>query len=193
MYYAVKKGHATGIFNNWPEAQAAISGYSGAEYKKFNTKEEAEAYLINRDLWVEKVAADNKDGYLVAFTDGSYDKELNRYSYGVAIILPDGTEPDICGSGSNKEYIDSDNIIGEIFGVINAVDWAISNGYEKIKIYHDYEAVSYTHLDVYKRQFWSSWLVFCRCCSEAVCEPEWVSLLACVRLTVASACCGWTM
>ena len=32
------------------------------------------------------------------------------------------------------EYIDSDNIIGEIFGVINAVDWAISNGYEKIKI-----------------------------------------------------------
>lgn len=126
-----EKGHATGIFNNWPEAQAAISGYSGAEYKKFNTKEESEAYLINRDLWVEKVAADNKDGYLVAFTDGSYDKELNRYSYGVAIILPDGTEQDICGYGSNKEYIDSDNIIGEIFGVINAVDWAISNGYEK--------------------------------------------------------------
>ena len=142
MYYAVKKGHATGIFNNWPEAQAAISGYSGAEYKKYNTKEESEAYLINRDLWVEKVAADNKDGYLVAFTDGSYDKELNRYSYGVAIILPDGTEQDICGYGSNKEYIDSDNIIGEIFGVINAVDWAISNGYEKIKIYHDYEGLS---------------------------------------------------
>lgn len=90
----------------------------------------------------EKVAADNKDGYLVAFTDGSYDKELNRYSYGVAIILPDGTEQDICGYGSNKEYIDSDNIIGEIFGVINAVDWAISNGYEKIKIYHDYEGLS---------------------------------------------------
>ena len=26
------------------------------------------------------------------------------------IILPDGTEQDICGYGSNKEYIDSDNV-----------------------------------------------------------------------------------
>ena len=46
------------------------------------------------------------------------------------------------GYGSNKEYLDSNNIIGEIFGVINAFDWAISNGYEKLKIYHDYEGLS---------------------------------------------------
>ena len=142
MYYAVRKGHTTGIFDNWPEAQAATSGFSGPEYKKFKTKEEAEAYLDNRDVWVEQVAEDNKAGYLVAFTDGSYDKDLNRYSYGVAFILPDGTEESICGYGSNKEYLDSNNIIGEIFGVINAFDWAISNGYEKLKIYHDYEGLS---------------------------------------------------
>ena len=142
MYYAVRKGHTTGIFDNWPEAQAATSGFSGPEYKKFKTKEEAEAYLDNRDVWVEQVAEDNKAGYLVAFTDGSYDKDLNRYSYGVAFILPDGTEESICGYGNNKEYLDSNNIIGEIFGVINAFDWAISNGYEKLKIYHDYEGLS---------------------------------------------------
>lgn len=142
MYYAVRKGHTTGIFDNWPEAQAATSGFSGPEYKKFRTKEEAEAYLDNRDVWVEQVAEDNKAGYLVAFTDGSYDKGLNRYSYGVAFILPDGTEKSICGYGSNKEYLDSNNIIGEIFGVINAFDWAISNEYEKLKIYHDYEGLS---------------------------------------------------
>ena len=142
MYYAVKKGHTTGIFNNWPEAQAATTGFSGPEYKKFKTIEEAEAYLDNRDVWVEQVATDNKDGYLVAFTDGSYDKELNRYSYGVVFILPDGTEQSICGFGSNEEYLDSNNIIGEIFGVINAFDWAISNGFESIKIYHDYEGLS---------------------------------------------------
>ena len=142
MYYAVKKGYTTGIFDNWSEAQAATAGFSGPEYKKFKTKDEAEAYLDNRDVWVEQVAEDNKKGYLVAFTDGSYDEELNRYSYGVAFILPDGTEESICGYGSNKDYIDSKNIIGEIFGVINAFDWAISNGYEKIKIYHDYEGLS---------------------------------------------------
>lgn len=142
MYYAVKKGHTTGIFDNWSEAQVSTSGFSGAEYKKFKTKEEAEAYLNCRNVWTEQVAEDNKDGYLVAFTDGSYDKSLNRYSYGVAFVLPDGTEKSICGYGSNTDYLDSNNIVGEIFGVINAFDWAISNGYEKIKIYHDYEGLS---------------------------------------------------
>ena len=29
MYYAVRKGHTTGIFDNWTEAQAATSGFSG--------------------------------------------------------------------------------------------------------------------------------------------------------------------
>lgn len=142
MYYAVKKGYTVGIFDSWTEAQTATSGFSNPEYRKFQTKEEAEAYLNNRDIWMEQVAKDNEEGYLVAFTDGSYDKNLHRYSYGVVLILPNKTEESICGYGTNQEYLDSNNIIGEIFGVINALDWAISNGYQKIKIYHDYEGVS---------------------------------------------------
>ena len=140
--YAVRKGNKTGIFESWAECQEATKGFSGAEFKSFTTREEADAYLENRDVWVEQIAKDNSEGYLVAFTDGSFDKSLKRYSYGVQFILPDGTENDICGYGSNPEYIDSNNIIGEIFGVINALDWAISNGYEKIKICHDYEGLS---------------------------------------------------
>ena len=52
MYYAVKKGHKTGVFDNWTEAQAATAGFSGPEFKKFKTKTEAEAYLDNRDVWL---------------------------------------------------------------------------------------------------------------------------------------------
>ncbi len=121
-FYAVKKGNQTGIFECWADCQTATKGYSSPEFKSFTTKEEAEAYLQNRDIWVEKVEKDNSDGYLVAFTDGSYDKDLKRYSYGVKFIRPDGSEEDICGYGSNQAYIDSNNIIGEIFGVINALD-----------------------------------------------------------------------
>lgn len=140
--YAVKKGHQTGIFDTWADCQAATKGFSSPEFKSFTTREEAEAYLEDRDVWVEKVAKDSAAGYLVAFTDGSYDKDLNRYSYGVKFIKPDGSEDDICGYGSNPEYIESNNIIGEIFGVINALDWAISNEFEKVRIYHDYEGLS---------------------------------------------------
>ncbi|MBQ6160039.1 MAG: type II toxin-antitoxin system RnlA family toxin [Oscillospiraceae bacterium] len=142
MYYAVKSGHKTGVFDNWTDAQAAISGFSNADYKKFRSFDEANAYLCGRDIWKEKVEEDNSKGLLVAFTDGSYEQTLNRYSYGVVFILPSGEEKCICGYGSNKEYIESNNIIGELFGVINAFDWAISNGYEKIKIYHDYAGLS---------------------------------------------------
>lgn len=140
--YAVRKGNQTGIFESWAECQDATKGFSGAEFKSFKTREEAEAYLQDRDLWAEQVAEDNKLGFLVAFTDGSYEENLKRYSYGVVLICPDGHTENICGYGSNEKYLDSNNIIGEIFGVINALDWAISNGYEKIKIYHDYEGLS---------------------------------------------------
>lgn len=141
-YYAVKKGHQTGIFDNWTACQEATKGFSGPEFKSFNTKEEAEAYLKDKDVWKELISKDNADGYLVAFVDGSFDKDLHRYSYGAVLICPNGSEESICGHGSNKDYIEANNIIGEIFGVINALDWAISNSYEKIKIYHDYEGLS---------------------------------------------------
>jgi Predicted double-stranded RNA/RNA-DNA hybrid binding protein len=141
-YYAVKKGHTVGVFDNWTDCSTSINGFSGAEYKAFNSEAEAEAYLNDKDLWGEIVTADNEKGYLVAFCDGSFEKELNRYSFGVLLIDTDGRESSLCGFGSNEKYISSNNIIGEIFGVINALDWAISNGYAKIKIYHDYEGLS---------------------------------------------------
>ena len=48
-YYAVRKGHKTGVFETWPECQQATSGYPKAEYKKFKTKEEAEAFAGGQD------------------------------------------------------------------------------------------------------------------------------------------------
>ena len=140
-YYAVKKGHSTGVFDSWTACQEATKGFSGAIFQSFASREEAEAFLQDKDLWKERVKKDNADGYLVAFTDGSFDENLARYSYGVILISPDGHESTICGFGNNKRFIESKNIIGEIFGVINAFDWAVSNGYDKIKVYHDYEGL----------------------------------------------------
>lgn len=140
--YAVKKGFKTGIFDNWPDCQAATKGYSNPEYKSFVTKEEAQAYIEGVDLWKKQVSELCSNGYLVAFTDGSYDEKINRYGYGVVIITPEGNEDTICGYGCNSEYISSKNIIGEIFGVINAIDWAVTNDYSKIIIFHDYEGIS---------------------------------------------------
>lgn len=45
FYYAVSKGRKMGVFNSWTECKAQVDGFSGAIYKKFNTRKEAEAFV----------------------------------------------------------------------------------------------------------------------------------------------------
>ena len=47
MFYAVAKGKTTGIFTEWKECYDRVNGFSGAIYKKFKTKEDAEAFVIS--------------------------------------------------------------------------------------------------------------------------------------------------
>jgi ribonuclease HI len=44
-YYAVLKGRKTGIFTSWADCEEQIIGFSGALYKSFKTRGEAEAAL----------------------------------------------------------------------------------------------------------------------------------------------------
>ena len=141
-YYAVKAGHKIGIFESWTDCQAATTGFSGADFKAFNSQEEAKAYLDNVDVILQKIQEDIRGGNIVAFCDGSFDEPSQRYSFGVLIIDSAMHQHEICGSSRNEKYISANNVAGEILGVINALDWAVSNGYEKIKIYHDYEGLS---------------------------------------------------
>lgn len=141
-FYAVKSGHSIGVFDNWAECQKATQGYSGADFKKFATFGEVEAYINDVDIYWDAIKKDVENGYIVAFCDGSYDKDRNRYSYGVLIIDQELKEHEICGSSQNAKYASSMNIIGEVLGAINSMDWAVSNGSTKLKIYHDYEGLS---------------------------------------------------
>ncbi len=54
-YYAVIKGRQTGIFTSWSQCEKQVKGFSGAIYKSFNTREEAEA----------AIASANQNGELV--------------------------------------------------------------------------------------------------------------------------------
>jgi len=46
-YYAVARGRKPGIYRNWPDAQAQVSGFNGALYRGFPTLAEAEEWLKN--------------------------------------------------------------------------------------------------------------------------------------------------
>ena len=141
-YYAVKKGHKTGIFNSWPECEAAVKGYSSPDYASFQTEEEAKAYLKEENIYLNQIKDDLSKGYVVAYTDGSYDEKSKQYAYGICIFDKAGNEIELCNKGNYESFISSRNIAGEVFGVLTALDWALSNGYEKIKIYHDQECIA---------------------------------------------------
>ena len=48
-YYAIRKGRTIGILTDWGEASESVTGYSGAEFKKFSVYKDAEEYLKGGD------------------------------------------------------------------------------------------------------------------------------------------------
>lgn len=44
-YYAVGKGHSTGVYDNWKDARQATDGYSGAEFKRHDSAGAAQQWL----------------------------------------------------------------------------------------------------------------------------------------------------
>ncbi len=79
-YYSVRKGIKPGIYNTWDEAKQQIQGFKGAEYKSFTDMNSAIVYYNN-----EKMENNLDNTSLYIFTDGSYQKNLDKHSYGVLI------------------------------------------------------------------------------------------------------------
>lgn len=136
--YAVKNGKKTGIFYNWDEVKELISGFSGAEYKGFKTLKEAEAYLYGEET--EQLTFESENT-LVAYVDGSFDSEKMKYSFGVVLIKDGKVIETISQVGESEEAASMRNVAGELSGAMTAIRYASQNGYEKIKIYHDYEGI----------------------------------------------------
>lgn len=44
-FYAVAKGRTQGIFFTWSECQESVKGFSGAVYKKFDKRGDAEGFI----------------------------------------------------------------------------------------------------------------------------------------------------
>ena len=79
---------------------------------------------------------------ITAYTDGSYDREMNRCGYG-AVLLTAGKEEigTIYGSFTPAEDENGWNINGEIRAAMEAVTAALGLKAEAIEIFHDYEGV----------------------------------------------------
>lgn len=133
-YYAVRKGHQTGIFNDWPTCQKAVKGYSGAEFKSFKTKKEAEDFLNGGSNAPENIPLSS----LIAYVDGSYDRRSEKAGFGAVLIVDDKVIHTKAQRAEVNPKANLWNVGAEIAGILYAVDWAIKNGYPEIYVHYDY-------------------------------------------------------
>lgn len=145
-FYAVKKGKKPGIYLTWAACKSQVDGFSGAIYKSFLTKEEAERYMgmvqggLNLsdtqslpDLSGENAAA--------AYVDGSYNAASRAYSCGV-VFLYQGEELHFCKLGEDKELASMRNVAGELLGARLAMEEAVKRNISALTIYHDYQGIA---------------------------------------------------
>ena len=76
-FYAVRTGRTKGVFTSWDACKASVEGYAGAEYRGFNTEDEAYNYLNGNEVavtnGVKVIIEKPKDEHTVnIYTDGSY-------------------------------------------------------------------------------------------------------------------------
>ncbi len=136
-FYAVKKGRKTGVFTNWEECKSYVSGFSGASYKSFKTYEEAENFVKGSESTSENIS-----DTLCAYVDGSFDVSSGQYGSGAVILYNNEVLCTLKKSGNEPSLASMRNVAGEIEASKMAMDYAKSNGYKSIVIYHDYEGIA---------------------------------------------------
>lgn len=145
--YAVKKGRQTGLFETWDACRRMVQGFPGAEFKSFATEQEAAEYLgadaQAQSQTEQAVLTDRQEteDLLVAYVDGSFGKDIKRYSFGCVILLPDGEIIRESGSGNDPELLTLHNVAGEMLGAEFAVMWALEHKYPAIEICYDYAGI----------------------------------------------------
>lgn len=148
MYYAVKIGRNPGIYNNWEDCKKEVNGFSGAIYKKFNSKSDAEEYIGisgSGDSW--GFDNDKKDelkpehNEMIAYIDGSYRDYDKSFSYGIVIITQDNPIETMSKRYYNKPEAELRNVMGELCSSVVATRDAINRGMKLIDIRYDYEGI----------------------------------------------------
>ena len=134
-YYAVRVGRNPGIYHTWDECKRETMGFKGASFKKFSTREDAEAFI--NEIEEDKKESAEKDE-LVVYVDGSYRNSDKSHSYGV-YMFNDEEEY----TYSKRFFKDSDmrNVSGEIKGAMRAMEEAAELGKKKIYLHYDYEGI----------------------------------------------------
>lgn len=156
-YYAVNVSNKLTVVESWDECKRLVDGVSGALYKGFKTKSEAEDWLglptedapieveqhdFDEDSIEERVIGDGAlcDDVIRVYVDGSYQNSLSKYAgWGIVALLNGHVIHQDYGVTRGPAL--SRNIDGELRASLEAMKWA-AQSQKKIHLYHDYEGIA---------------------------------------------------
>lgn len=166
--YAVRVGRAPGKYRSWPDCNAQVHRFPGAQFEKFRTEAEADVYLAQppgpppaaeREAAVaralDRLAVARGAGRAVVYVDGSNTADGQLMSFGLTCEVGDATTfessgvtvPSAC-PGSRMR-----NVYGELCGALEALN-LLEGGpelvtrpqdpprYPDIVLVHDYRGIS---------------------------------------------------
>jgi len=164
-YYAVRIGKTPGIYTNWEDCKAQVTGYKGAVFKGFEEKKDAEDFmkageasfyeagtnertvaggLEKKEVNRKKSIIGEEDKFvseITAYVDGSFLKG-KVFGCGCVIIKDGEVISEISEAYEDEELASMRNVAGEIKASELAMRYALDNGYKSISIYHDYQGIS---------------------------------------------------
>lgn len=164
-YYAVRIGKNPGIYTNWEDCKAQVTGYKGAVFKGFEEKKDAEDFMkvgetafyeYGTDEKTEASGLEEKEGNkrkciiegedefvseITAYVDGSFLKG-KVFGCGCVIIKSGEVIAEISKAYEDEELAAMRNVAGEIKASELAMRYALDNGYKSISIYHDYQGIA---------------------------------------------------
>lgn len=130
----MRRGRTPGIYRTWAECQKQVTGFAGAEYRKFPTETEARAYVAGEDP--TKAPATGLHIYI----DGSYDSKSKQFSYGLVGFFH-GERFEEARAFSDPEAAVHRNVAGELYGAYRALQIALERKSPELDLYFDYAGI----------------------------------------------------
>ena len=141
-FYAVKNGRKIGVYETWNECKEQVNGYKGAEFKSFNTREEALSYITGENIKFSQRTPEENE--IFAYVDGSFNVKTFEYAYGIVLINKNGIVTTLSGKDNKEEVVNMRNVAGELKGTMVAIQYISKNipNINKVTLFHDYEGIA---------------------------------------------------
>ena len=144
-FYAVKNGKKIGVFTTWEDCKKSVHGFTGAIYKSFTNKEDAENYIKQgEEVATQRLAHNNiencKTKYAI-YVDGSYNSATKFYGSGLVVVDVEKDEVIKEIAFGNKDHINMRNVTGECMASVTALILANKNNLKEISMFFDYQGI----------------------------------------------------